>query len=72
MNFGWYTDEAESFKIMDAALDAGINFFDTANSYGGGRENRGLTEEIIGRAYSYFLAKTPDRSHPSISNASRR
>jgi aryl-alcohol dehydrogenase-like predicted oxidoreductase len=52
MNFGWYTDEAESFKIMDAALDAGINFFDTANSYGGGRENRGLTEEIIGRWFA--------------------
>jgi len=52
MNFGWHTDEAEAFKIMDAALDAGINFFDTANSYGGGRENRGLTEEIIGRWFT--------------------
>lgn len=33
---------------MDAALDARINFFDTANIYGWG-ENSGKTEEIIGR-----------------------
>lgn len=48
MNFGPATDEKEAFRIMDAALDAGINFFDTANIYGWG-ENSGLTEEIIGR-----------------------
>lgn len=48
MNFGVDTDEKESFRIMDAALDAGINFFDTANIYGWG-ENAGRTEEIIGK-----------------------
>ncbi|KOY16942.1 aldo/keto reductase [Paenibacillus xylanivorans] len=48
MNFGPATDEKEAFRIMDAALDAGVNFFDTANIYGWG-ENSGLTEEIIGR-----------------------
>jgi aryl-alcohol dehydrogenase-like predicted oxidoreductase len=47
MNFGPQTDEAGSHAIMDAALDAGINFFDTANVYGWG-ENKGRTEEIIG------------------------
>jgi aryl-alcohol dehydrogenase-like predicted oxidoreductase len=47
MNFGPQTDEAESHTIMDAALAAGINFFDTANVYGWG-ENKGRTEEIIG------------------------
>ncbi|MEU7367932.1 aldo/keto reductase [Streptomyces hygroscopicus] len=47
MNFGPQTDEADSHSIMDAALDAGINFFDTANVYGWG-ENKGRTEEIIG------------------------
>ncbi|MER6463036.1 aldo/keto reductase [Streptomyces sp. NPDC048409] len=54
MNFGPQTDEAASHAIMDAALDAGINFFDTANVYGWG-ENKGRTEEIIG---SWF-AKSP-------------
>lgn len=48
MNFGPQTDEQEAFRIMDAALDAGVNFFDTANIYGWG-ENSGLTETIIGR-----------------------
>ncbi|WP_031073162.1 aldo/keto reductase [Streptomyces sp. NRRL S-118] len=47
MNFGPQTDEAGSHAIMDAALDAGINFFDTANVYGWG-ENKGRTEKIIG------------------------
>lgn len=48
MNFGVDTEEKEAFRIMDAALDAGINFFDTANIYGWGT-NAGKTEEIIGR-----------------------
>ncbi|WP_030419453.1 aldo/keto reductase [Streptomyces sp. SCSIO 75703] len=47
MNFGPQTDEADSHAIMDAALDAGINLFDTANVYGWG-ENKGRTEEILG------------------------
>lgn len=51
MNFGPETNEQESFKIMDAALDAGINFFDTANVYGWGK-NAGLTETIIGRWFA--------------------
>ncbi len=48
MNFGWVTDEAESFRIMDRALELGINFFDTADVYGWGVQH-GTTEEIIGR-----------------------
>ncbi|NJQ08500.1 aldo/keto reductase [Streptomyces lonarensis] len=47
MNFGVHTEEADSHDVMDAALDAGINFFDTANVYGWG-ENKGRTEEILG------------------------
>ncbi|MER5780519.1 aldo/keto reductase [Streptomyces mobaraensis] len=47
MNFGPRTDEADSHAIMDAALTAGVNFFDTANTYGG-HDDRGRTETIIG------------------------
>ena len=43
MNFGPETDEATSHAIMDAALGYDINFFDTANRYGG-PENFGRTE----------------------------
>lgn len=54
MNFGDVTDEQASFGIMDAALDAGINFFDTADVYGGPQKpdiekGYGTSEEIIGR-----------------------
>ena len=34
MNFGWVTSEEDSFRIMDRALELGINFFDTADVYG--------------------------------------
>jgi aryl-alcohol dehydrogenase-like predicted oxidoreductase len=44
-NFGRRTDEAQSTLVVEAALDAGINFFDTADTYGGTR-----SEEILGRA----------------------
>jgi len=50
MNFGWGTSEKESFEIMDAAMEAGINFFDTANVYGfGGKLGEGITEKLIGK-----------------------
>ncbi|MDX2705506.1 aldo/keto reductase [Streptomyces sp. PA03-6a] len=47
MNFGGQTDEATSHTIMDAALDTGVNFFDTADIYGTA-EDKGLTEKVIG------------------------
>jgi aryl-alcohol dehydrogenase-like predicted oxidoreductase len=43
-NFGWRIDETQSKRVVDAALDAGINFFDTADIY-----DRGHSEEEIGR-----------------------
>ncbi len=48
MNFGTYISEKESFAIMDRALELGINFFDTANVYGG-KKGEGVTEQIIGK-----------------------
>lgn len=54
MNFGDVTDEAMSFRILNAAVEAGINFIDTADVYGTEqspdiRQGSGLSEEIIGR-----------------------
>ena len=45
MNFGKRTPEDASHAIMDRALEEGVNFFDTADVYGGG----GACEELIGR-----------------------
>jgi len=51
MNFGPITPEEESFRVMDRALEQGINFFDTANVYGW-RKGEGWTEQIIGRWFA--------------------
>ena len=51
MNFGPHTTEADSFAIMDKALDLGINFFDTANVYGW-KTGKGVTEQIVGRWFA--------------------
>lgn len=48
MNFGPQAKEADSFEIMDKALELGINFFDTADVYGW-KVGEGVTEQIIGR-----------------------
>jgi aryl-alcohol dehydrogenase-like predicted oxidoreductase len=48
MNFGPRTSKADAFAIMDRALDAGINFLDTADVYAG-KTGEGVTESIIGR-----------------------
>ncbi|MEE9414344.1 MAG: aldo/keto reductase [Acidimicrobiales bacterium] len=42
--FGQGENQVEAFAIMDAAYELGINFFDTADAYGGGR-----SEESIGK-----------------------
>jgi aryl-alcohol dehydrogenase-like predicted oxidoreductase len=44
-NFGWRIDAAATATVVDAALDAGINFFDTADVYATGQ-----SEEFLGRA----------------------
>lgn len=44
-NFGVRIDETDSFKVIEQALEVGVNLFDTANSYGTGR-----SEEILGKA----------------------
>ena len=45
MNFGGSTNEADSIRIIHAAMDGGINFVDTANSYNKGESGQYLYEE---------------------------
>src|SRR6476660_2367821 len=54
MRFGFTTDESASSAIMDAAIQAGVNFLDTADVYGGPQgpereKGSGISEESIGR-----------------------
>jgi aryl-alcohol dehydrogenase-like predicted oxidoreductase len=44
MTFGWTATEEQAFAILDAYVDSGGNFLDTANVY-----SRGVSEEMIGR-----------------------
>jgi aryl-alcohol dehydrogenase-like predicted oxidoreductase len=45
MNLGGVTPESDSIKMIDRAIDAGINFLDTANVY-----NSGESERVVGKA----------------------
>jgi aryl-alcohol dehydrogenase-like predicted oxidoreductase len=52
--FGWTVDERESFRLLDAALDAGLNFIDTADVYSrwvGGHEG-GESETVLGKWFA--------------------
>jgi aryl-alcohol dehydrogenase-like predicted oxidoreductase len=51
LNFGPYTSAEDAFVIMDQALEAGINFFDTANAYGR-KMGKGFSEQVIGRWFA--------------------
>lgn len=53
MHFGLYAPQGESFRILDRALEPGINFIDTTNVYGG-EVGKGRSEEIIG---NWFAAR---------------
>ena len=51
MQFGWTTDEPSSFAVLDAYVDAGGNFLDTADIYSSWADGNpgGVSEEILGR-----------------------
>ena len=51
MQFGWTADEAQSFEILSAAFEAGINFIDTADIYSRWAPGNpgGVSERIIGK-----------------------
>ena len=51
----WVMDEAASRPFIQQALEAGINFFDTADMY-----SNGASEEVVGRALKDFAGKRED------------
>lgn len=58
MNFGPHTPESESFDILDRAVQDGVQFIDTANTYGG-KNQQGNTESLVGR----WLSQSGQRQH---------
>lgn len=73
----WTLDEAQSRPIIKRAVELGINFFDTSNSY-----SDGTSEEIVGRALRDFTSREevviatkvyfPLRDHPNSGGLSRK
>jgi aryl-alcohol dehydrogenase-like predicted oxidoreductase len=55
-NFGMRIDEAQTRMVVDAALDCGVNFFDTADIYGGSKSEVFLGEALKGRREKAVLA----------------
>jgi aryl-alcohol dehydrogenase-like predicted oxidoreductase len=76
MNFGGRTDEGESIQIIDRAIDAGINFLDTANVYSRGESERvtgkalrssGKRDQIVlaTKVYGKMADEDPNMKHPT-------
>lgn len=54
--FGRRVDEAGTHRVIDAAIDAGIDFFDTAETYGSGNSELFIGTGLKGRRDRVFLA----------------
>src|SRR5947209_9024496 len=52
---GWHLDEAAAEPIVKAAVDGGITYFDTADTYSGG-----VSEQITGRLLGRFFGRRED------------
>ena len=67
-------DQSETEKVVGAALDVGINFFDTADVYGGGRSEEFLGKSIRARRDEVIIAskfglKLPDNAEEGASRS---
>jgi len=69
MQWGWTADEATSFAVMDAFVEAGGNFLDTADIYSRWVEGNdgGVSEEVIGR----WLAARGNRQQVVVATKAR-
>lgn len=74
MTFGHGADQAEANRLVDLALAAGVNFFDTANTYGNGQSEILLGNALKGRRRDVILATkffNPTGPNPNDSGMSR-
>lgn len=74
MTFGHGADLAEAKRLVEAAFDAGVNFFDTANTYGNGESEAMLGQALKGRRRDAVVATkffNPTGGGPNDSGMSR-
>ena len=55
-NFGMRVDYDRTVEVLNAAIDAGVNFFDTARMYGGGKSEEFMGEALKGKRDQVILA----------------
>jgi len=55
-NFGMRVDEARARQVIDAAIDAGVTHFDTAEMYGGGKSEEFIGNALVGRRDAVVIA----------------
>jgi aryl-alcohol dehydrogenase-like predicted oxidoreductase len=76
-NFGMRLDYERTVAVLDAAIDLGITFFDTARSYGGGKSEEFMGEALKGRRDGLLIAtkfgsRSGDMAGPDEATGSRR
>ena len=75
MTFGVSVDEAAAKSIVDMAIDCGVDFIDTANTYAGGASEKLLGKALVGRREGVVLATkftNPAGKGPNDSGMSRK
>jgi aryl-alcohol dehydrogenase-like predicted oxidoreductase len=72
-NFGMRIDYDRTVEVIDAALDAGVNFFDTARMYGGGKSEEFIGEALKGRRDQVIIGtKFGGPTRPNDATGSRQ
>jgi aryl-alcohol dehydrogenase-like predicted oxidoreductase len=79
-NFGWRIDTSATKRVVDAALDAGVNFLDTADIYGEGRSEEFLGQALKGRwnrvviatKFGYKDGASPEYIRRAVEDSLRR
>src|SRR5262245_34444874 len=70
MMFGGPTDEAEARRMMDHALESGVNFIDTANVYTQGRSEAAIGSGLKAKRERWVLAtKVAQATGPAVADA---
>ncbi|HAA91064.1 MAG: aldo/keto reductase [Rhodospirillaceae bacterium] len=69
--FGKRVDEKGTHAVMDAAIDAGINFFDTAETYGGGLSEQFIGSGLKGRRNELLLATKFGHTKSNVEGANK-
>ncbi len=69
MNYGNQVGETEAINIIEGALNAGVNFLDTADAYAEGRSEEIIGKALKGKRHSVVLAtKVADKTGPGVND----